>query len=556
MSRTSERALAPASEDPGPICGRPPACKSCSSVRTDRLRSYVRSVVAVAHDRCQDGVRDVSSKQGCGFKCLPLGPTEYLTFSDRSIAHHLLLIEQAPASARSEDCSRAKTAHAFAIVVFAGDLLRWPSDLPRRSSEVRDPEPVHSAGARICGRPPACKSCSSVRTDRLRSYVRSVVAVAHDRCQDGVRDVSSKQGCGFKCLPLGPTEYLTFSDRSIAHHLLLIEQAPASARSEDCSRAKTAHAFAIVVFAGDLLRWPSDLPRRSSEVRDPEPVHSAGARICGRPPACKSCSSVRTDRLRSYVRSVVAVAHDRCQDGVRDVSSKQGCGFKCLPLGPTEYLTFSDRSIAHHLLLIEQAPASARSEDCSRAKTAHAFAIVVFAGDLLRWPSDLPRRSSEVRDPEPVHSAGARICGRPPACKSCSSVRTDRLRSYVRSVVAVAHDRCQDGVRDVSSKQGCGFKCLPLGPTEYLTFSDRSIAHHLLLIEQAPASARSEDCSRAKTAHAFAIVVFAGDLLRWPSDLPRRSSEVRDPEPVHSAGARTSRAPSSAASPAWYREGS
>jgi hypothetical protein len=145
---------------------------------------------------------------------------------------------------------------------------------------------------------------------------------------------------------------------------------------------------------------------------------------------------------------------------------------------------------------------------------------------------------------------------RPPACKSCSSVRTDRLRSYVRSVVAVAHDRCQDGVRDVSSKQGCGFKCLPLGPTEYLTFSDRSIAHHLLLIEQAPASARSEDCSRAKTAHAFAIVVFAGDLLRWPSDLPRRSSEVRDPEPVHSAGARTSRAPSSAASPAWYREGS
>ena len=82
----------------------------------------------------------MSSKQGCGFKCLPLGPTEYLTFSDRSIAHHLLLIEQAPASARSEDCSRAKTAHAFAIVVFAGDLLRWPSDLPRRSSEVRDPE--------------------------------------------------------------------------------------------------------------------------------------------------------------------------------------------------------------------------------------------------------------------------------------------------------------------------------------------------------------------------------------------------------------------------------
>ena len=103
----------------------------------------------------------------------------------------------------------------------------------------------------------------------------------------------------------------------------------------------------------------------------------------------------------------------------------------------------------------------------------------------------------------------------------------------------------------MSSKQGCGFKCLPLGPTEYLTFSDRSIAHHLLLVEQAPASAQGENRSRAKTAYAFAIAGFWCDLLRCPMELPRRSSEVRAAEPPHSAAARTSRAPSLVASPAW-----
>src|SRR6516225_7651937 len=84
-----------------PICGRPPACKECGSGRSDRLRSYVRSVVAVTHDRCQDGIRDVSSKQHGGVEVMPLGLSECLTSRiDRS--HHLSLFEQAPASVRGD----------------------------------------------------------------------------------------------------------------------------------------------------------------------------------------------------------------------------------------------------------------------------------------------------------------------------------------------------------------------------------------------------------------------------------------------------------------------
>src|ERR1700674_5887786 len=60
---------------------------------SDRLRSYVRSVVAVAHDRCQDGFRDARSKH--------LGDIEY-RWVPRSVSrlgidrpHHLLRLEQA-----------------------------------------------------------------------------------------------------------------------------------------------------------------------------------------------------------------------------------------------------------------------------------------------------------------------------------------------------------------------------------------------------------------------------------------------------------------------------
>jgi hypothetical protein len=48
----------------GPLLTRGAAARG-----SDRLRSYVRSVDAVAHDRCQDGFRDVSSEQDSGFEC-------------------------------------------------------------------------------------------------------------------------------------------------------------------------------------------------------------------------------------------------------------------------------------------------------------------------------------------------------------------------------------------------------------------------------------------------------------------------------------------------------
>src|SRR5262245_59168952 len=78
-----------------------PGLQEMSSVGSKRLRSYVRSVDAVAHDRCQDGVRDASSKQ-VGDAAAPLDPAECLAPGDRSITPSVLL-EQASASARDDD---------------------------------------------------------------------------------------------------------------------------------------------------------------------------------------------------------------------------------------------------------------------------------------------------------------------------------------------------------------------------------------------------------------------------------------------------------------------
>src|SRR5712664_4003927 len=64
-----------------------------------------------------------------------------------------------------------------------------PAKNSRRPCESRDPYVDGPLVARVC-------SCES---DRLRSYVRSVVAVAHDRCQDGFRDARSKQPNGVFC---------------------------------------------------------------------------------------------------------------------------------------------------------------------------------------------------------------------------------------------------------------------------------------------------------------------------------------------------------------------
>src|SRR5215218_4878959 len=86
-----------------------------------------------------------------------------------------------------------------------------------RSEPIRDP---YVDGPRLARGEAACGS------DRLRSYVRSVDAVTHDRCQDGFRDASSKHVRGVEP-PLGPAECLASGiDRS--RHLLRLEQAPAS----------------------------------------------------------------------------------------------------------------------------------------------------------------------------------------------------------------------------------------------------------------------------------------------------------------------------------------
>src|SRR5207237_4415637 len=62
---------------------------------SDRLRSYVRSVVAVAHLRCQDGFRDTSSKQYGGIEHHWVPRSVSRLGIDRS--HHLLVSSKLPA---------------------------------------------------------------------------------------------------------------------------------------------------------------------------------------------------------------------------------------------------------------------------------------------------------------------------------------------------------------------------------------------------------------------------------------------------------------------------
>jgi hypothetical protein len=63
-----------------------PSLQEMSKAQPDRLRSYVRSVDAVAHDRCQDGLRDASSKHERDlWSVRPLDPSECLASWDRSI---------------------------------------------------------------------------------------------------------------------------------------------------------------------------------------------------------------------------------------------------------------------------------------------------------------------------------------------------------------------------------------------------------------------------------------------------------------------------------------
>src|SRR5215510_2130893 len=81
--------------------------------------------------------------------------------------------------------------------------LRLSSRTASVSEPIRDP---------YVDGPRPTRDEQRVGSKRLRSYVRSVDAVAHDRCQDGARDASSKQ-VGDAGAPLDPAECLASWDR-------------------------------------------------------------------------------------------------------------------------------------------------------------------------------------------------------------------------------------------------------------------------------------------------------------------------------------------------------
>ena len=133
--------LGGASEEPGPICGRPPTCKSEAACGSDRLRSYVRSVDGGAHDRLPRWVprREFQTELRCQ---APLGPTECLASGiDRS--HHLLcLLASSGLSARRRLPSR-RTRYALVIITASGSR-----GVVHDRSEGRGAEPPRSAAPR------------------------------------------------------------------------------------------------------------------------------------------------------------------------------------------------------------------------------------------------------------------------------------------------------------------------------------------------------------------------------------------------------------------------
>ena len=142
VSRPRERpTLGGASEEPGPICGRPPTCKSEAACGSDRLRSYVRSVDGGAHDRLPRWVprREFQTESRCQ---APLGPTECLASGiDRS--HHLLcLLASSGLSARRRLPSR-RTRYALVIITASGSR-----GVVHDRSEGRGAEPPRSAAPR------------------------------------------------------------------------------------------------------------------------------------------------------------------------------------------------------------------------------------------------------------------------------------------------------------------------------------------------------------------------------------------------------------------------
>ena len=83
-----------------------PGLQELSGRASDRLRSYVRSVVAATHDRCQAGFRDASSKQSRGLGCHWVPRSVSRLGIDRS--HQLLRLEQASGLAGGGDRSSCR----------------------------------------------------------------------------------------------------------------------------------------------------------------------------------------------------------------------------------------------------------------------------------------------------------------------------------------------------------------------------------------------------------------------------------------------------------------
>ena len=76
-----------AAANPESICGRPDVARGARKKnRSDRLRSYVRSITRPTRDRCQDGIRRRTFQTGARFAHGPLDSTGCRASGDRSIA--------------------------------------------------------------------------------------------------------------------------------------------------------------------------------------------------------------------------------------------------------------------------------------------------------------------------------------------------------------------------------------------------------------------------------------------------------------------------------------
>src|SRR5215468_3723448 len=67
-TRATHSVVSSSAKADDPYVDGPRPARGGAARGSDRLRSYVRPVDAVAHDRCQDGFRDMSSKQYGGFE--------------------------------------------------------------------------------------------------------------------------------------------------------------------------------------------------------------------------------------------------------------------------------------------------------------------------------------------------------------------------------------------------------------------------------------------------------------------------------------------------------